>query len=77
MGPHHSDMERPPTGPRERRDYLSITDVAERTTLSQRRVEQLVASGELFSVRLGRRRLIPSVAYDAWRAGLELAPDDH
>ena len=48
---------------------LSIADVSARLGLSQRTVQRLIASGEMPSVRFGRRRLIPTAALAEKLAG--------
>lgn len=39
--------------------FVSVSDLAELTTLAPRTVRALLADGRLPSVRVGRRRLIP------------------
>jgi excisionase family DNA binding protein len=41
-----------------------IPEVAELLSLSVREVERLVADGEIYSIRVGRVRLVPSSAID-------------
>jgi excisionase family DNA binding protein len=51
-------------------DLLTLDAVAARSSVCRRTIESRVASGELFSVRVGGRRLVPIEAYDAWRSQL-------
>jgi hypothetical protein len=51
-------------------DLLTLDAVAARASMSRRNIESRVASGEIFSVRVGGRRLVPVEAYEAWRAQL-------
>ena len=43
---------------------LSIEEVIARTSLGRSKVYELLASGELASVKIGRRRLVPARALD-------------
>jgi excisionase family DNA binding protein len=47
----------------------SVRDVADRLHVSQRHVQRMVKTGELPSVKLGRRRLIPRTVLVRWLAG--------
>jgi excisionase family DNA binding protein len=47
----------------------SIADIAQRFGVSERHVQRMVSRGELHSVKLGRRRLIPRATISAWLAG--------
>jgi excisionase family DNA binding protein len=51
---------------------LTIKDVMQLTGLGRTRIYEELA-GPLQSVRVGRRRLIPTEAFEAWRAGLRPA----
>ena len=42
----------------------SIEDVIARTSLGRSKIYELLASGELGSVKVGRRRLIPATALE-------------
>ena len=58
---------KPPT------DVLHLEDVpttAARLSVTTKEVRRLIARGELFSVKLGRRRLIPSYVVDEYIRGL-------
>lgn len=48
---------------------FSVREVAERLGVSQRHVQRLIASGELPSVKFGRRRLIARFVVVDWLAG--------
>lgn len=50
---------------------ISLEKTAESLAISRRTVARLVASGELASVTIGRRRLIRTAALQAWLAGRE------
>jgi excisionase family DNA binding protein len=43
--------------------FLSLEDVAELLRLSKARIKQLISSGELASVKIGKRRLVRMEAY--------------
>ena len=45
---------------------LRVTEAAERLSLSRSRAYELIASGELPSVRIGRSLRVPVAALDAW-----------
>jgi len=45
---------------------LSIPDFLATTGLGRTKAYALIADGELETVRVGRRRLIPAQALDAW-----------
>ena len=45
---------------------LSLDEVASRLALSARTVARLVASGDLASIKIGRRRVIRSSALDTF-----------
>lgn len=47
----------------------SVREAAERLGVSQRHVQRLIASGELPSVKLGKRRLIARFVLVDWLAG--------
>jgi excisionase family DNA binding protein len=48
----------------------SIRDVAFRLSLTEKEIRRMVADGRLFSVKLGRRRLIPAEETDRYIAAL-------
>jgi excisionase family DNA binding protein len=48
------------------RALLSVSDVTARTTLGRTAIYALIQSGQLQSVTVGKRRLIPAEALDAW-----------
>ena len=48
---------------------FSIADVAQRLGMSKRQIARMIATGELPSVKAGRRRLIQRIAVAAWLAG--------
>jgi excisionase family DNA binding protein len=50
---------------------LDVGTVAERLSVSEPKVKRLIAAGELRSVLLGRRRLVPSEAVTAYIRSLE------
>jgi excisionase family DNA binding protein len=51
-------------------DFLSVEEFTARTGLSRRQFDRMAASGQLFTVKVGRRRLVPVEAYEAWRRSL-------
>jgi excisionase family DNA binding protein len=62
---------REPTEPSS--DVLRLEDVdtvAARLSVTSKEVRRLIARGELFSVKLGRLRLVPSVEVDRYIAAL-------
>lgn len=50
--------------PLEKKRAFRIPEVAELLSVSTREVERLVADGEIYSIRVGRVRLIPASAID-------------
>jgi len=52
--------------------FLSVDEVAERTTLHPVSVYRMIADGRIPSVKLGKRRLIPS----DWLSNLESTAGD-
>ncbi len=65
---------RPPPPHLERRPRLySVRDAAGILSVSEWKVYQLAYAGELKTVKLGRRRMVPSEALDAYMTGLEVA----
>ena len=50
----------------------SIKQVADMSGLSRRTIDWLLAEGDLRSVHVGRRRMIPREAYEEWLAALKL-----
>lgn len=53
----------------------SIEDVIARTSLGRSKIYELLASGELGSVKVGRRRLIPAASLDEFVEHLRTAAD--
>lgn len=51
---------------------FSITDLSKWLCVSKRHVYRQLKAGEIASVKLGRRRLIPRVAVMNWLAGHKL-----
>lgn len=49
---------------------LKVSDVVERTQLSRTTVYELIASGELASITIGRTRRVPEAALDEFLRGL-------
>ena len=49
---------------------LGIPEVAARLAVDEKTVKRMIAAGTLFSVKLGRRRLVPSDTVDDLIAGL-------
>lgn len=56
------------------KDLLTIEDVAERLSVGMTTVHELVRSGRLFSVKIGRSRRIPASAFDTYLAELVSQP---
>jgi excisionase family DNA binding protein len=52
------------------RTLLTINEVADELALSRSTIYELVASGQLETVRIGRARRVPRAALDAFVAGL-------
>lgn len=52
----------------------SIEDVIARTSLGRSKIYELLASGQLGSVKVGRRRLVPAVSLEEFVEGLRGAP---
>jgi excisionase family DNA binding protein len=59
------------TGHSEAPSLLDVPEVASRLGISQVKVKRLIAAGELRSVLLGRRRLVPSEAVADYIRSLE------
>ena len=53
----------------------SIEDVIARTSLGRSKIYELLASGELGSVKVGRRRLIPATSLDEFVERLRQAAE--
>lgn len=53
-------------GQRDPERNLSTDEAAEIAGISSRKLEELVHSGEVPSLKIGRRRLIPNRAFRAW-----------
>lgn len=51
----------------------SIPDAADRLSISARVLERLIADGEVATVKIGRRRLIPDEALDEYVKRLKAA----
>ena len=49
----------------------SVSDIARQLCLSERTVHRLIKTGELPSIKIGRRRLVQVVQFKAWLSGLE------
>jgi excisionase family DNA binding protein len=49
---------------------LDVPAIARMTSLGKSKIWELIASGELMSVKVGARRLIPREAVEAFVAGL-------
>lgn len=49
---------------------LTVEDAAERLSLGRTKVYELIRSGELEAVRIGKSRRVPADALDAYVAGL-------
>ena len=47
--------------------FYGINDVAKMIGLGRSKVWEMVATGELFSVRIGKRRLIPTEEIARWK----------
>ncbi len=45
---------------------FSLKQMAEILSVSEQHVGRLVRSGELESIKIGRRRLIPSISFQKW-----------
>jgi excisionase family DNA binding protein len=54
---------------------LTITEVADELALSRSTIYELVASGRLETVRIGRARRVPRAALDAFVEGLRSVDD--
>jgi excisionase family DNA binding protein len=52
-------------------DFVSVAEMAKRTTLSQSYITDLQDAGTLPFVRVGSRRLTPRDAFEAWVANLK------
>ena len=51
--------------------FNTISRVCERTGLGRSKLYELIATGELVTVKIGRRTLISEGALKAWAAALE------
>lgn len=58
------------------RNLLTRDEVAQRLRCSITTVSRMLSSGELYSVRIQRRVLIPEEALDAWVRGEQIVADD-
>jgi excisionase family DNA binding protein len=54
----------PPLPPYSDRRLESIPTVADRLSITEKEVRRMIYRGELFSVKLGRRRLVPAEETD-------------
>jgi len=54
-----------------RKALLSVADVMGTVGLSRTKIYELLRNGELASVTIGRRRMIPAVALENWLARLQ------
>lgn len=52
---------------------VSLDDAADMLAVGKRKVEELVAKGEIDTVTIGRRRLVPVVALTEYVARLKAA----
>ena len=50
---------------------ISVAETQHCLGLSRSKIYELLSSGDLPSVKIGRRRLIPAVAIDTWVSGLD------
>ncbi len=48
---------------------MSVAEVADRLCMSERQIARMIATGELPSLKAGRRRLIQRDAVATWLAG--------
>lgn len=48
----------------------SVTEAAEQTGFSQRKIRQLIADSELHAKKVGNRLIIPAESLTAWLEGL-------
>lgn len=69
-----STSERDGQGETQLERLLKIPEVAERLQLSRTTIYELLLSGRLRSVKIGRARRIPEAALDAWVQGQGTAP---
>lgn len=54
-----------------KREFYSVPEVVERLGVGRTMVYRLLSNGEIGSVRIGNRRLVPATAYDAFVARLK------
>lgn len=47
----------------------SVPDIARQLCLSERTIHRLIKSGELPSIKIGRRRLVPVKKLKSWLSG--------
>ena len=52
------------------RVLLTVADAVEATSLSRSTIYEMIKSGELPTVKVGKRRLVPAVALQAWADSL-------
>jgi excisionase family DNA binding protein len=67
--PRNREERRHPEGVVERR-FLSVEECIEITGLGRTLVWQLIRSGEIKALRVGRRVVVPVTALDAWERSL-------
>lgn len=60
----------------ERRELLNAREAANELNISERKTRELLATGELRSIRIGSRRLIPRKAIEDFIARRMEAADD-
>jgi excisionase family DNA binding protein len=63
-----------PTQPQDGRVMLSVPEVAKQLGLGTTKVKQLIAGGQLASVTVGRRRLVPASSVRAFGATADAGP---
>lgn len=63
-------MTKPGEAPPQPQRMLRVEQAAERTTLGRTKMYELIKSGEIQSVKIGRSRRIPVEALDAYVARL-------
>ena len=49
---------------------LTLAEVSDLSTLGMTKIFELVGTGELPSVKIGSRRLVPLFAYESWVSSL-------
>lgn len=51
--------------------FIGLKSLADHLQISIRTIHRIVASGELASIKVGRRRLVSRSAVSEWLAGME------